>query len=126
RALPAGRVVADFVSQCDMAPTLCELLDVPYVRWPDRVNEGHPGGEAGPDVQGISLVPALRGEGAARQQVLTEFEWRWIPGLHQKTLRRHDWRLTMYAGGLDGELYDLENDPDEFVNLYSVPAYRPV
>ena len=130
RAVPAGGVVSDFVSQCDMAPTICDLLDAPFTRWPDHVNEAHPGGEAGPevlpDVQGISLLPALRGEGPARNQVLTEFEWRWIPGLHQKTLRRRDWRLTMYADGLDGELYELERDPDEFVNLYHDPAHKAI
>jgi arylsulfatase A-like enzyme len=130
RALPAGGVVGDFVSQCDVAPTVCDLLGVPYVSWPDHVDEAHPGGAAGPDslpdVQGTSLVPALRGERPARSQVLTEFEWRWIPGLHQKTLRAHDWRLTVYAGRQDGELYDLGEDPHEFVNRYHDPAYRAV
>jgi arylsulfatase A-like enzyme len=128
-ALPAGRVVTDFVSQCDVAPTICELLDVPYVSWPVRSDDLHPGGAAGPDTlpdaQGMSLVPALRGEGPARSQVLTEFEWRWMPGLHQKTLRTRDWRLTVYAGRRDGELYDLRADPQEFVNRFHDPAYRP-
>ena len=130
RALPAGQVVTDFVSQCDLVPTVCDLLDVPYVSWPIEHEDVHPGGAVGPDtmpdVEGISLLPALRGEGPARSQVLIEYEWRWIPGLHQKTLRTRDWRLTVYAGRHDGELYDLHRDPDEFVNRFHDPAYRPI
>jgi arylsulfatase A-like enzyme len=130
RVLPAGTVVGDFVSQCDVAPTVCELLGVPFISWPIAAEDVHPGGAAGPgtlpDVQGISLVPALRDEGPARRHVLIEYEWRWIPGLHQKTLRTRDWRLTVYAGRHDGELYDLREDPHEFVNRFHDPACRPI
>jgi arylsulfatase A-like enzyme len=126
---PAGHAVADFVSQCDLAPTICELTGAPYTSWPPKP-ESHPGGAYHdgtlPDVQGISLVPALRGTGPARSHVLIEYEWRWIPGLHLKTLRTADWRISVYAGRPYGELYDLRHDPDEFVNRWDDPGLRGV
>jgi hypothetical protein len=55
-----------------------------------------------------------------------ETEWRWVPGLQLKTLRTAEWRLTVYAGRPYGELYDLRDDPDEFVNRWDDPALRAV
>jgi len=128
-ALPAGRVVPDLTSQCDLAPTLCDLTGTPYTSWPLHPGQ-HPGGayEPGtlPDVQGTSLLPVVRGQAPGRSHVLIEFEWRMIPGLQQKTLRTADWRLTVYAGRPCGELYDLRADPDEFVNRWADPALRSV
>ncbi|MBI3970064.1 MAG: sulfatase-like hydrolase/transferase [Chloroflexi bacterium] len=127
-ALPAGHVVGEFVSQCDIAPTICDLAGVPYTTWPpqaERYASGQLTGEGIlPDVQGISLVPALRAKAPARPHVLMETEWRWNPGLHLKTLRTSDWRLTVYAGRAYGELYDLRADPDEFTNRWDDPACR--
>jgi arylsulfatase A-like enzyme len=129
-AIPAGSVVDGFASQCDVAPTVCDLLGVPYTTWPPA-DESYASGRLTatgtlPDVQGISLVPAAQGRGSARDQVLIETEWRWVPGLQLKTLRTADYRLTIYAGREHGELYDLRNDPDEFVNRWDDPALRSV
>jgi arylsulfatase len=38
-----------------------------------------------------------------------------------RTLRTAKARLTIYGGIQDGELYDLENDPDELNNLFDKP-----
>ncbi len=129
-AVPAGRVVEDFVSQCDLAPTVCRLTGVPATTWPPA-DESYAGGrlaEPGvlPDVQGRSLVDAARGEAPARPHALIETEWRWVPGLHLKTLRTPEWRLTVYAGRPTGELYRLPDDPDEFTNRWDDPALRGV
>lgn len=126
---PGGRVIPDFVSQADIAPTICDLAGIPYTSWPPRP-PAHPGGERDartlPDVQGISLVPAMRGEGPARSCVLIEHELKYVPGLHFKTLRTGDHRLTYYAGRPHGELYDLRADPDELVNRWDDSALRQV
>ncbi len=129
-AVPAGSVVDGFVSQCDLAPTVCALTGVPATTWPPAEESYAAGGIAEPgvlpDVQGISLVPSARGEAPARPHVLIETEWRWVPGLHLKTLRTPDWRLTVYAGRPTGELYHLREDPYEFTNRWDDPALRHV
>lgn len=126
-AVPAGSVVESFASQCDLAPTLCDLAGVPYSTWPPAPGE-HPGGaveaDVLPDVQGVSVVPAMRGDTPGRPHVLMETEWRWVPGLQLKTLRTPEWRLTVYAGRHYGELYDLRTDPHEFVNRWDDPVLR--
>jgi arylsulfatase A-like enzyme len=38
--------------------------------------------------------------------------------LRVRTLRSDDWALTLYSGKPYGELFDLQNDPGEFVNLW--------
>jgi arylsulfatase A-like enzyme len=35
-----------------------------------------------------------------------------------------DWKLVHYDNGEDGELYDRQNDPEEFHNLFHDPAHR--
>ena len=36
------------------------------------------------------------------------------------------WRMTVYEGTVWGELYDLDNDPDEIVNLWDEPDHAGV
>ncbi len=66
----------------------------------------------------------MRGSAPGRPHALVEYESRFIPGLHLKTLRSRNWRITAYAGRPYGELYDLRADPDELVNRWDDPAYR--
>ena len=40
-------------------------------------------------------------------------------------VRTHRWKLNYYVGH-GGELYDLENDPGEWDNLYDDPAHQPI
>lgn len=42
-----------------------------------------------------------------------------------KCIRTHNWKLSVYANG-EGELYDLDNDPDELNNLFGDNEYKNI
>jgi arylsulfatase A-like enzyme len=101
-----GRVQEELVSAVDFMPTLVELAT----------------GEA-PDVYGDSLLPILRDE---------EADWR--DELHiqmngvelyytQRVVRTQRWKYV-YNGFDFDEMYDLENDPHEMVNLAFPDRYE--
>jgi N-acetylglucosamine-6-sulfatase len=106
----------------DIAPTLLELA----------------GAKTGPQVQGRSLVP-LFGTGKRkgdpwRKSVLLEYwaenAYPWLVGMTYKAVRTERYKYIRWVnrsrnGELD-ELYDLDKDPYEILNLNKRPAYREV
>ena len=126
------------------------LVRVPLIwRWPGRVRAGlrsdalveltdvvptllHAVGLApGRLVTGRSLLPIITGATPVHQHrdfVRAEF---YDAHGHGGTGRRMSvatmyrdarWKLTVYHSHGVGELYDLDEDPDEFVNLWNVPS----
>lgn len=98
------------IQSIDWMPTLLEMTGVPQ---PEVFK---------PD--GISIVPALRGEAIRREAIFTHFPHDTpASGQHPgTTVRRGDWKLhRLYAGNEDGtdlfELYNLQHDLGETVNL---------
>jgi len=95
------------VELTDMAPTLMEAagLEPPF------------------RMQGKSLLPILRGEsdGAShRDHIFCEYYNAWQhPHSYGTMLRTREWKIVVYHGTDEGELYDLMNDPDEFENLWN-------
>ena len=93
----------------DLAPTLLEAagLDVPAA------------------MQGRSLLPILTGEAdpsSHRDAVYSEYYNAWTHKHSYGTMlrTRHE-KIVVYHGIDQGELYDLDEDPDEFDNLWDRP-----
>ena len=108
--VPAGRTVEQPVGLIDLAPTLVELAGL----------------EPPAQFEGTSLVPLLQGdESAAPRHVFMESGY--AEGEPQRTVREGRWKLIQVSSvedrremtGAAIELYDLEQDPGEQVNVAS-------
>lgn len=101
-----GQRCDGLASQVDIVPTVLAAL-----------------GLTAPELDGVSLLPVLRGAtDAARDDVLVECVDA-VDGLRLKTVVTQRWKLTWYADREFGELYDLEADPREKVNLWHDRRY---
>jgi arylsulfatase A-like enzyme len=109
-----GTVVEEPVEMIDFLPTLMDLSDM-------VLPEG---------IRGRSLVPQMKGEGAARDATFAELDFsgemydelRGNSG-RRVMIRTREWKLIEFRDPRvkerDGALYDLKSDPDETVNLFS-------
>ncbi len=97
-----GRKVTQAVTLINVYRTLAEMagLDVPEY------------------VDGFSLVPQLNNQSAP---VAAPAIMSWGRGNY--SVRTKDWRLIQYFDGFQ-ELYDHENDPNEWHNLAKLPKHR--
>lgn len=109
-----GLKVSGMVELVDLVPTLLEASGFPI---PSRV-------------QGRSLDGLLRGNSDPtqfRKQVYSEYYNAWAHKHSYGTMLRTDrHKIVVYHGTPQGELYDLQADPDEFVNLWNVPEALPL
>lgn len=110
---PAGGTVRKpdgLATSLDIAPTILERCGLtPYY-----------------GMHGRSFLDQLSGGPASRDFVLIEHEENKVyPGLDRRPNMRHlitdGYRMTIYKGLEFGELYDLQNDPDETHNLWDNP-----
>ena len=111
----AGETLAAPVGHVDVASTVLEVLGI-----------DEPLG-----MQGQSLAGALAGAsdaGGLRPWVLTEYRKGFEPDLSLKQIHTGDgrYKLTHYGHGAWGELFDLQEDPEERVNRFADPGYAAV
>lgn len=91
----------DLVEMIDIGPTVLELAGV----------------AADGELQGTSLVSNLTERaGTGKVAVFSEQG-------HRLMIRTTEWKMVYYAGKPYGELYNMEQDPDELENMYANSAY---
>ena len=97
-------IVSPLVELIDLGPTLLDLAGVE----PDRRYRGQ------------SLRPLL--EGGSEEIHSAVYSER-----HSRVMiRTRRWKLVYYAGLAEGELYDMQSDPDELRNLYNSVGHQEV
>ncbi len=123
-----GKVIDGMVSQVDLFPTICELIDIENPSW----------------LQGTSIVPLIHGEEEIRQEIFAEVNYhccyepqRAVRTKRWKYIRRYDQATTLAMPNCDEgisktymiehnwhqkpveseRLYDLVYDPGETNNL---------
>jgi N-acetylglucosamine-6-sulfatase len=111
----AGRSIDELALNIDLAPTLLELCGAPKAQ----------------GMHGRSLVPLLRGERAPwRDSLLIEYfsdrVFPWVANMGYQAVRTRRYKYIHYVdlAGMD-ELYDLDADPYELVNLAGKEAGQP-
>lgn len=101
--------IDDLVSAVDILPTLCDFLKRPI---PDGVS-------------GRSLLPLLSREDLGRGEVFIQFDGNGARGNFQRCVIRDSLKLIvdLFKDELFLELYDVEQDPEEQVNLAFESCY---
>jgi len=110
--IKAGSVQAAMAINCDFAPTFMDVAGLPVPA----------------DMQGISLVPLLKGELPANWRTSMYYRYYHDPGDHNTRthygVRTLTHKLIYYWKKDQWELFDLVNDPGEMRNLYADPAQQ--
>ena len=104
-----GQVREEFVSLLDCTATILELAGL----------------DPEPAVDSRSLVPLARGERPEwDEDIVCEFHGHHFP-YPQRMLRTDRYKLVVNPESVN-ELYDLNTDPDELLNLYTLPEMAEV
>lgn len=96
-------VVPEPVGLLDLAPTFCQIAGLPVPAW----------------MQGSPLPTA---PGSGRERVITEWDSQEIDQ-HLRTIYRDGYICTAYEGSPEGELYNVNQDPYQWDNLWDDPGY---
>ena len=103
--------ITEMVQNIDYAPTFLDLAGAPIPN----------------DIQGVSLLPLLRGEHPKKWRKSVYYHYYEYPAEH--AVKRHygvrdkRYKLIHFYNDIDQwELYDLQNDPHELNNIYGRPG----
>jgi arylsulfatase A-like enzyme len=81
-------------------------------------------------MQGISLVPLLKGDPSAKWRDAIYYHYYDYPAVHSVRphfgVRTDRYKLVRYYTLDEWELFDLEKDPREMRSVYADPAYAQV
>lgn len=107
--LPEGKTNTAVQSLVDIGPT---LLQAAGIKMPLQM-------------QGQGQVEAWKSGGCTRDHAIVENHHN-ASQVHLRTLVTERYKLTVYRGRPWGELFDLQEDPDELNNLFDDPNYAPL
>ncbi len=107
-----GSVSEGMVLNVDFAPTILEAA----------------GSQAHPQMQGRSFLPLLEGKQPAdwRQSMYYRYYFSHFETEPHYGVRTYQHKLIYFDRIQQWELYDLEKDPQEMLNVYEEEAYAPV
>lgn len=110
KGVPSGLICKGLVQLMDVAPTLLDYADLSIPNnWEAK-----------------SLRPVMEKNAPCRDVVYAELGRDHIQTGAEYIVMRRDsrWKLVWYMGLDDGELYDLESDPEEQHNLWSFEVHQ--
>ena len=107
--------ITEMVQNIDYAPTFLELAGV----------------EIPSDIQGVSLVPLLKGKQPENWRKALYYHFYEYPAEHMVKrhygVRTERYKLIHFYNDINWwELYDMKTDPSEMHNLYGQPEYESV
>ena len=107
--------IGNLVQNIDYAPTFLELAGLPVPS----------------DIQGVSLVPLLKGENPADWRKSLYYHFYEYPAEHSVCrhygVRTERYKLMHFYNDIDTwELYDLQQDPVEMHNLFGQPGMEKI
>ena len=105
-----------YFSQTGTTSAIVNLVDIPTTIL------ALAGIEPSPGMQGADLTPILLGHAESVQEA-TLVECRATAHIYQQTFVTERYKLVLYEQLNDGELYDLESDPDQYENLWATKEF---
>ena len=116
-----GKRIAGIVQEIDLLPTILDLAAIPC---PPGVQGKSQKAVLSTNATGTGYSSALIEHGTSGATAPKLGREEGLPDVY--TIRSSKWRLSYYPGQDYGEIYDLGNDPDEFINRWRDPAIEPV
>lgn len=117
-----GQVSQAPVSHLDFVPTVLDLCGLEPPEGPTPHEPEAP--RQRPTLPGRSMKGLLDGSvDSIQESVIIENDADYL-GLRQRTLVTCRWHITAYTGQAWGELFDLDNDPNQLHNLWDDPEHR--